>query len=97
MEKIILPVVLCVLLSGCFALPKSKFVRVETQVVEVPVALDLPKVVVPPRPALEIAKITPTSSVSELVIAYRVTIVQLQTYASQLESLLNAVNQTPSK
>lgn len=90
MGKIMICALLCTLLAGCPA--TTQFVRVETQRVEVPVALPLPKIVLPTRPELELTKVNKDTPDVKVIEAYKITIIQLQTYAKQLEVLLSAVN-----
>lgn len=63
---------------------------IETKIVEVPVAVPI-NVTIPPRPVLEIDKLTPTDSPGVVVRAYLITVEQLVVHAAELEALLHSI------
>jgi hypothetical protein len=90
MVKIIVSTLLVSLLLGCST--TGGLVRVETQTVDIPVVIPQPVIEVPPRPTLELTTLAPDTPPEVVVRAYQITILQLQTYANQLEVLLGGVN-----
>jgi hypothetical protein len=94
-SKTLLIIAGALLIVGCTTTPE---VRVETQIVEVPIAV-YPTIIAPIRPELEIDRLTEDDKVVPGVIAnaYRMSIVQLRDYAHELELLINAVNQKSEK
>jgi hypothetical protein len=88
--KALVAALAALLLVGCTTPPER---IIETQIVEVPIIV-YPTVVTPPRPELEIDRLTEEDRKSPGVVAnaYRITIVQLRDYAIMLETLIDAVN-----
>jgi len=77
--------ILALVLVGCGG---SDTVRTETVAVTVPVPTAPPKVEMPARPFLPIARVDSTSTPREVVRAYAATVRLLQGYSRELEATL---------
>lgn len=63
---------------------------IETKIVEVPVVVPI-NITVPPRPVLEIDKLTATDPPGVVVRAYLITVEQLTAHTAELEALLQSI------
>lgn len=84
-KRIGLVAVMILALAGCATEPE---VRTVYKTVEVPVAPDLPVIVMPDRPQLPIAKVRPDDEPEDTAKAYRLTIEILKGYVVELETML---------
>ena len=87
-RRYVLILVVATLLMGCASTTPE--VRTETITVRVPVPTDPPAPPRPSRPALPIAGIDSTSSPQAVTQAYVASVILLQGYARQLETLLRS-------
>ncbi len=81
-------------IGGCSTTPLPPLT--DTKVVQVPVTVPI-YVAIPPRPVLEINKLTPTDKKSPGTVAraYLITVQQLSAHATELELLLRSVVTPP--